>query len=132
LGYEPYAAEGRNSGNSRNGKRPRQLRTSGGDMPSQYLDALHVKLRQAGRVENIAVYNVLGVDLEGRKDVLGHWLGHGGEGRNFWRSVVKDLHSSWGQGCFYRLYRWAEWLSGSHKLDLSESSNPAMYHPPGA
>src|SRR4051794_574083 len=32
LGYSPYAVEGRNSGNSRNGKRPRQLRTSGGDM----------------------------------------------------------------------------------------------------
>src|SRR5688500_4486355 len=31
LGYEPYAAEGRNSGNSRNGKRTRSLRTSTGD-----------------------------------------------------------------------------------------------------
>src|SRR3712207_5995698 len=31
LGYEPYAAEGRNSGNSRNGKRTRSLRTSAGD-----------------------------------------------------------------------------------------------------
>ncbi len=32
LGYEPYAANGRNSGNSRNGKRSRNLRTSTGDM----------------------------------------------------------------------------------------------------
>src|ERR671921_511346 len=32
LGYQPYAASGRNSGNSRNGKRPRSLRTSAGDM----------------------------------------------------------------------------------------------------
>jgi putative transposase len=31
LGYEPYAPEGRNSGNSRNGKRTRSLRTSAGD-----------------------------------------------------------------------------------------------------
>ena len=31
LGYEPYAPEGRNSGNSRNGKRTRSLRTSTGD-----------------------------------------------------------------------------------------------------
>src|SRR5690349_6215904 len=31
LGYQPYAAEGRNSGNSRNGKRTRSLRTSNGD-----------------------------------------------------------------------------------------------------
>src|SRR4051812_19851252 len=32
LGYERYAASGRNSGNSRNGKRARQLRTSAGDL----------------------------------------------------------------------------------------------------
>lgn len=32
LGYEPYAANGRNSGNSRNGKRTRNLRTSAGDV----------------------------------------------------------------------------------------------------
>src|SRR6476620_6402845 len=32
LGYEPYAVEGRNSGNSRNGKRLRQIRTSSGDL----------------------------------------------------------------------------------------------------
>src|SRR5512143_654650 len=35
LGYEPHAAEGRNSGNSRNGKRARQLRTSNGDTTIQ-------------------------------------------------------------------------------------------------
>ena len=35
LGYEPHAAEGRNSGNSRNGKRPRQLRSSNGDTTIQ-------------------------------------------------------------------------------------------------
>ncbi len=35
LGYAPYAATGRNSGNSRNGKRPRSLRTSAGDMTIQ-------------------------------------------------------------------------------------------------
>jgi len=177
LGYEPYAVEGRNSGNSRNGKRTRQLRTSGGDMtiavprdrksefeprilstpqtstneletkiiylygkgvstrdiqetladiygvevspatisaitdkvkglaeawqsrelaqvyPIIYLNAIHVKLRHDGRVENIAIYNVLGIDLEGRKDLLGHWVGNGGEGSNFWLSVVKDLQT---------------------------------------
>ena len=35
LGYEPYAAHGRNSGNSRNGKRSRNLRTSAGDVTIQ-------------------------------------------------------------------------------------------------
>ncbi len=35
LGYPPYAADGRNSGNRRNGKRSRNLRTSAGDMTIQ-------------------------------------------------------------------------------------------------
>ena len=177
LGYEPYAACGRNSGNSRNGKRARSLRTSTGDMtiqvprdrnsefqpvlldkyqtstneleeqiialyakgvstrdiqetlqdlygvevsaqtistitdkvwalveawqarplaavyPIVYLDAIHLKLRRDGRVLNTAVYIVLGVDVDGQRDVLGHWVGDGGEGANFWLSVVTDLQS---------------------------------------
>lgn len=175
LGYEPYATEGRNSGNSRNGKRSRKLRTSAGDQTIQgprdrnstyhsplleaqqtstneledkiialyakgvsvrdiqdtlheiygvelspatitavtdkvwglveawqnrplapiyaivYLDAIHVKIRRDGRVQNTAVYIVLGVDLDGKRDVLGHWVGDGAEGANFWLSVITDL-----------------------------------------
>ncbi len=68
--------------------------------PIIYLDALHVKLRHDGKVENIAVYNVLGMDLEGRKDVLGHWIGTGGKGSNFWLSVVKDLQARGVQDIF--------------------------------
>ena len=61
--------------------------------PIIYLDAIHLKLRREGRVENVAVYTVLGVDLEGHKDVLGHWLGDGAEGANFWLSVITDLQA---------------------------------------
>ena len=177
LGYEPYAVEGRNSGNSRNGGYSKKIRTSGGDTtvrvprdrngefepkllkkyatssneiedkivtlyakgmsvrdiqdtlqdlygidvspttvshitekvwplveewqnrpleevyPIIYLDALHIKLRREGRVENTAVYLVLGVDLRGKRDVLGQWVGDGAEGANFWLSVVSDLQS---------------------------------------
>ena len=177
LGYEPYAASGRNSGNSRNGKRSRNLRTSTGEVtiqvprdrngdvqpavldkyqtstneleekiialyakgvstrdiqeslhelygvevsaatistvtdkvwglveawqsrplatvyPIVYLDAIHLKLRRDGKVLNTAVYIVLGVDLDGQRDVLGHWVGDGAEGANFWLSVVTDLQA---------------------------------------
>ena len=51
--------------------------------PIIYLDGFHLKLRRQGRVENVAVYIVLGVDLDGHRDVLGHWLGDGTEGANF-------------------------------------------------
>jgi transposase-like protein len=100
LGYERYEAKGRNSGNNRNGKRPRKVRTSGGDALIQvprdriiFLDAIHIKLRREGKVENTAVYTVLGVDLDGRKEVLGHWLGDGDEGATFWLSVITDLQA---------------------------------------
>jgi transposase-like protein len=58
-----------------------------------YLDAIHLKLRRESKVENTAVYIVLGVDLEGHRDVLGHWVGDGGEGANFWLSVITDLQT---------------------------------------
>ncbi len=177
LGYDRYAAEGRNSGNSRNGKRERKLRTSTGDMalavprdragtfhsplltdhqtstneleekiialyakgvstrdiqdtlrelygvevspatistvtdtvwdlveawqnrplaavyPIVYLDAIHLKVRRDGKVVHTAMYIVLGVDLDGQRDVLGHWAGDGAEGANFWLSVVSDLQA---------------------------------------
>jgi putative transposase len=58
-----------------------------------YLDAIHVHLRREGRVENTAVYIVLGTDLEGRKDALGHWVGDGAEGAKFWTSVLAELQA---------------------------------------
>jgi transposase-like protein len=176
LGYEKYATSGRNSGNSRNGKVTRKLKSSAGETEIRvprdrngefepivlkkyghntseleekilalyarglstrevqehlgemygvevsattisnitdkvqplvetwqnrplmnyyaiiYLDAIFVKMRREGKVENVAVYNVLGVDLEGKRDILGHWVGEGaGEGAKFWLSVVTDL-----------------------------------------
>ena len=55
-----------------------------------YLDALYVKMRHEGRVENRAVYVAMGIDLEGRKDVLGLWTS-GNEGAKFWLGVLTEL-----------------------------------------
>ena len=177
LGYEPYEAKGRNSGNNRNGKYTKKVRSSEGETTIQvprdrngdfepqlvkryaantneledkiigmyakgmtvrdiqgtlqelygidvspttlsaitdkvwelveswqsrplanlyaiiYLDAIHIKMRREGKVENTAIYVVLGVDLEGHRDVLGHWVGDGAESANFWLSVITDLQS---------------------------------------
>jgi len=177
LGYEPYEAKGRNSGNSRNGHYSKKVRSSEGDTriqvprdrqgeyepqvlskyasntneleekiiglyakgmstrdiqdtlheiygvaisaqaistitdkvwslveawqsrplaaiyPFVFLDAMHLKLRREGKIENTAVYVVLGVDLDGHRDILGHWVGQGAEGANFWLSVVTDLQT---------------------------------------
>jgi len=58
--------------------------------PVVYLDALYVKMRHEGRVENRAVYVAIGVDLEGQKDVLGLWTS-GNEGAKFWLGVLTEL-----------------------------------------
>ena len=55
-----------------------------------YLDALYVKMRHEGRVENRAVYVCIGVDMDGRKDVLGLWTS-GNEGAKFWLGVLTEL-----------------------------------------
>jgi putative transposase len=55
-----------------------------------YLDALYVKMRHEGRVENRAVYVAIGVNLEGRKDVLGLWTS-ANEGAKFWLGVLTEL-----------------------------------------
>jgi putative transposase len=60
--------------------------------PIVYLDALFVKMRHEGRVENRAVYVAIGVDLEGRKDVLGLWT-NTTEGAKFWLSVLTELRN---------------------------------------
>jgi transposase-like protein len=184
LGYEKYEAKGRNSGNSRNGKYQRKLKSSAGEVrievprdrkgefepkllpkyetssneledkivalyargmtvrdiqanlqelygmevsaqtistitdkvwelveswqsrplatvyPIIYLDALQVKLRREGHVENTAIYIVLGIDLAGQRDVLGHWVGDGAEGAKFWLSVVTELKNRGVQDVF--------------------------------
>ena len=65
-----------------------------------YLDAIHIKLKKDGKSTNVAVYNVLGVDLDGHREPLGHWIGDGGEGANFWLSVVTDLQTRGVQDIF--------------------------------
>jgi len=57
-----------------------------------FLDALYVKMRHEGRVENRAVYVAVGINLEGRKDVLGLWTG-ASEGAKFWLSVLTELRN---------------------------------------
>lgn len=57
-----------------------------------FLDALYVKMRHEGRVENRAVYVALAIDLSGRKDVLGLWTS-AAEGAKFWLHVLTELRN---------------------------------------
>jgi putative transposase len=59
--------------------------------PIVYIDGLVVKVRTNGHVINRCAYLAVGVDTDGRKHVLGVWLGDGGEGAKFWLSVLTEL-----------------------------------------
>ncbi|MCA2966928.1 MAG: IS256 family transposase [Acidobacteriaceae bacterium] len=58
--------------------------------PVVFLDALMVKMRHEGRVENRAVYVAIGINEEGIKEVLGLWSS-ASEGAKFWLTVVTEL-----------------------------------------
>jgi len=58
--------------------------------PVVYLDAIHVKMRSAGHVQNTAVYVALAITMEGTKELLGLWVGEA-EGAKFWLSVLTEL-----------------------------------------
>lgn len=58
--------------------------------PFVWLDAIHYKVKDNGRYKSKAVYTVLAVNLEGRKEILGLYLSES-EGANFWLSVLTDL-----------------------------------------
>jgi putative transposase len=60
--------------------------------PIVYLDAIHLKVRTDGRVQNRAVYLALAVNLEGQKELLGLWIGEA-EGAKFWLNVLTELNN---------------------------------------
>jgi len=57
-----------------------------------WLDAMHYKVRSEGKVEHKALYNILGINASGMKEVLGMYLSES-EGANFWLQVLSDLHN---------------------------------------
>src|SRR5690625_1682165 len=57
-----------------------------------WLDAMHYKVRSEGRIEHRAVYNILGINRNGYKQVLGSYISES-EGANFWLQVLTDLQN---------------------------------------
>ena len=58
--------------------------------PIMFMDAMFFKVRQDGRVRTQVLYTIMGINMAGRKDILGLYVGHK-EGANFWLSVLNDL-----------------------------------------
>lgn len=55
-----------------------------------WLDAMYYKVKDEGKVVNRCVYNVLGINVDGRKDLLGMYVSES-EGANFWLSILTNL-----------------------------------------
>lgn len=57
-----------------------------------WLDAMHYKVKDEGRIVSRAVYHILGINTEGRKELLGMYVAES-EGANFWLGVLSDLRN---------------------------------------
>jgi len=57
-----------------------------------WLDAMHYKVKEDYRMVSHAVYNILGINRHGRKELLGMYISQS-EGANFWLSVLTDLQN---------------------------------------
>ena len=57
-----------------------------------WMDALHFKVRDEGKIKSRAVYCVLGINLEGEKDLLGLYVSEN-EGAKFWLGILTDPHN---------------------------------------
>jgi transposase-like protein len=57
-----------------------------------YLDAIHYKVREEGKVSVKAIYSVMGVDMEGNREVMGLYVVQA-EGAKHWGRVLEHLHN---------------------------------------
>ncbi|RDI39073.1 IS256 family transposase [Aquicella lusitana] len=60
--------------------------------PIVFLDAMHFKVREEGKVVSKAIYSILGINKDGRKEIIGIYLSES-EGARFWLGVLNDLRT---------------------------------------
>ena len=60
--------------------------------PIIWLDAMHFKVKDQGKVVHKALYNILGINKNGYKEILGIYISES-EGANFWLQVLADLNN---------------------------------------
>jgi len=84
--------------------------------PVIFIDAIMVKIRD-GQVANRPVYSAIGVTVDGKREILGLWVGTGGEGAKYWLAVLTETHEPW---CRRRLHRCVRWPQGSAGVDRSD------------
>jgi len=66
--------------------------------PVIFIDASHVKIRD-GQVANRPIYVALAVTVDGERDILGLWVGDGGEGAKYWLHVLTEIKNRGTKDC---------------------------------
>ena len=61
-------------------------------LPVIFIDALYVKIRD-GQVANRPIYTAVAVTVDGERDILGLWIGEGGEGAKYWLQVLTEIRN---------------------------------------
>lgn len=102
--------------------------------PLVFLDCIHYKVRDNGTVKSRAIYNILGVNRDGKKELLGVYVSEN-EGAKFWLSVLTDLKQRGVQdmliACIDGLNRVAgARLPGGYRGSLSPDPGAVVYCPP--
>ena len=57
-----------------------------------WLDAVYYKVKEDGKMQTRCLYNILGINVEGKKEILGMYVSQS-EGANFWLGVLTDLQN---------------------------------------
>ena len=99
--------------------------------PIVYLDALVVKIGETGHVRNKAMYVVIGVNMQGNKEVLGLWAGQA-EGSEVLAAGADRIEESGRGRHVHRLRGWAEGVSRIDCDSVSGSAGAVVHCAPGA
>ena len=94
-----------------------------------FMDAIHYHVRSEGRIVKRAVYIALGIDMNGKKDVLGMYAGEN-ESAKFWLSIMNGLKN---RGVEDILIACVDGLAGfppGHRGCIPADGDPAVHHPP--
>ena len=96
-----------------------------------FLDAIHYHVRSEGQIVKKAVYIAIGVNLDGRKDVLGMWVGEN-ESAKFWATVLNGLKNRGVEDIFIACTDNLTGFDAAIHASLSPNRDPELHHPPAA
>ena len=98
--------------------------------PILYIDAIHDSARDNGVIRKLAAYVILGINAEGRKEVLTIGVGDN-ESSKYWLSVLNELENRGVKDILILWCGWAQRNQGGHSRSISEDRIPGLYRPPG-